>query len=122
MKLEVDYHYKFDQTVHLGKCSLLSSIEFLASVTDLFHCDTITVRNPFDVIASQWHFENPETLSSENNRHTNRVEVGKFGDEHRPRILYFAKAWALHTDYWSVLFPARHSRGMGSLQITIRRL
>jgi hypothetical protein len=99
-RIEVDYHYKYDQAVHLGESDFnVAGMSFL-DLLDSFQCRS--VRNPFDVIASQWHFENPATIESDN-RHTNRVEVGKFGAEHRPRIMFFAQAWALHTDYWSVI-------------------
>ncbi|GAA6020684.1 hypothetical protein JCM11491_000513 [Sporobolomyces phaffii] len=70
-----DYWLRFDQIVHV-------------------------VRNPLDAIASWWHLSHAPRTPEGYQNHEAKLDIGKFGSEHRNSILDLAERWRRHSVYW----------------------
>ncbi|GAA5934766.1 hypothetical protein JCM1841_005040 [Sporobolomyces salmonicolor] len=71
-----DYYKRFDQVVHV-------------------------VRNPLDAVASWWHLSHVGRTPEGFQNHEGKVDIDKFGDEHRASILDLAERWRRHSVYWA---------------------
>ncbi|CEQ41126.1 SPOSA6832_02813 [Sporobolomyces salmonicolor] len=97
-----DYYKRFDQVVHVGKQQ--RSLHFplrLAVDPDDLGSRFLLVRNPLDAVASWWHLSHVGRTPEGFQNHEGKVDIDKFGDEHRASILDLAERWRRHSVYWA---------------------